>query len=247
MACHALDRLTGRFLARCRAPLGRGRRAGGPLVIVQENCSSSRARYGALLDRLPGISTSVAPLDRLPAPGNGRGVVAREPGRGRRRRSCNALTPARPGAGGGRCVPCGGGGAGLPWLTPLPDGSAQQSFDVTYVRPASRRLRRRPVSSSWSTAGPRTFALHHRGPATAGTRRRAPAPSSSLRTSTAVPRPLGRRARPAWDDGRASGEVILEGPPGGRGLAWLAANRLPSCRFEPDITPRRKRWKKAGP
>ena len=97
------------------------------LVIVQELLKQPR-RYGALLDRLPGISTSVL-ADRLRRLERA-GVVAREPGavgagvvytltaRGQELEA--ALRALRR------------WGAGF-LADPTADGSAQQSFDVTYV------------------------------------------------------------------------------------------------------------------
>ena len=156
------------------------------LVIVQELLKQPR-RYGALLDRLPGISTSVL-ADRLRRLERA-GVVAREPGAvgagvvyaltARGQELEEALRALRR------------WGAGF-LADPTADGSAQQSFDVTYVA----GIRRSPTasSSSWSMTGPRPCtsprACYGRNPAPR------PAPSSSCaparRSWTA-----GRPARPA--------------------------------------------------
>ena len=97
------------------------------LVIVQELLKQPR-RYGALLDRLPGISTSVL-ADRLRHLERA-GVVAREPGAvgagvvyaltARGQELEEALRALRR------------WGAGF-LADPTADGSAQQTFDVTYV------------------------------------------------------------------------------------------------------------------
>src|SRR6266536_6531608 len=97
------------------------------LVIVQELLKQPR-RYGALLDRLPGISTSVL-ADRLRRLERA-GVVAREPGAvgagvaytltARGQELEEALRALRR------------WGAGF-LADPTADGSAQQSFDVSYV------------------------------------------------------------------------------------------------------------------
>src|SRR5258708_16452828 len=96
------------------------------LVIVQELLKQPR-RYGALLDRLPGISTSVL-ADRLRRLERA-GVVAREPGAvgagvvyaltARGQELEEALRALRR------------GGAGF-LADPTADRSAQQRFDVTY-------------------------------------------------------------------------------------------------------------------
>ena len=181
------------------------------LVIIQELLGQPR-RYNALLDRLPGIGTSVL-ADRLRHLERA-GVVAREPGpvgagvvytlTGRGRELEEALRALRR------------WGAGF--LTdPTADGSAQQSFDVTYV------------------AGIQTLAdgqfqlIVDDQPATlyftAGRLRQEPgaAPGAELivRTSSAF---LDRWAAgdAGWDEGRALGEVITEGPPAAW-PRWLAA------------------------
>ncbi len=97
------------------------------LVIVQELLKQPR-RYGALLDRLPGISTSVL-ADRLRRLERA-GVVARQPGAvgagvvytltARGQELEEALRALRR------------WGAGF-LADPTADGSARQSFDVTYV------------------------------------------------------------------------------------------------------------------
>ena len=109
----------------------------GTLVIVQELLKQPR-RYGALLDRLPGISTSVLAdrLRRLERAGVGRepgavgaGVVYALTARGQDLEE--ALRALRR------------WGAGF-LADPAADGSAQQSYDVTYVA-GIQALRRRPV------------------------------------------------------------------------------------------------------
>ena len=97
------------------------------LVIIQELLKQPR-RYGALLDRLPGVSTSVL-ADRLRRLERA-GVVAREPGAvgagvvyaltARGQELEEALRALRR------------WGAGF-LADPTADGAAQQSFDVTYV------------------------------------------------------------------------------------------------------------------
>ena len=182
------------------------------LVIVQELLKQPR-RYGSLLDRLPGISTSVLAerLRRLERAG----VVAREPGavgagvtyaltpRGRELEE--ALRALRR------------WGAGF-LADPTADGSAQQSFDVTYV------------GGIQALADGQFQLVVDDRPATlyfaAGRLLQEPgaAPGSELlvRTSSAF---LDRWAagEASWDDGRARGEVIIEGSTPAAWPRWLAA------------------------
>jgi hypothetical protein len=134
------------------------------LVIVQELLRQPR-RYGALLGRLPGISTSVL-ADRLRRLERA-GVVAREPG--------------AVGAGIGTL-------AGGQFQLVVDDRPATLHF-------AAGRLRQEPGA--------------------------APGAEVIVRTSSAF---LDRWAagEASWDDGRARGEVIVEGPPAAW-PRWLAA------------------------
>jgi DNA-binding HxlR family transcriptional regulator len=181
------------------------------LVIVQELLARPR-RYGALADRLPGISTSVL-ADRLRRLERA-GVVAREAGTvgtgvvyaltARGRDLEEALRALRR------------WGAGF-LADPTADGSARQSFDVTYVDGIAALA-----------DGQFQFVVDDR-PTTlyfaAGRLRQEPgvAPGAELivRTSSAF---LDRWAAgdASWDDGRACGEVTLEGPPAAW-PRWLAA------------------------
>ena len=193
------------------------------LVIVQELLKQPR-RYGSLLDRLPGIGTSVL-ADRLRRLERA-GVVAREPGpvgAG----VIYALTPR------GRELEEALGALrrwGVGFLTdPAADGSAQQSFDVTYVG----GIETLADGQFQLVVDGRPATLHF----TAGRLRQEPgaAPGAELivRTSSAF---LGRWAggEASWDDGRASGEVIIEGPPAAW-PRWLAATGyLPHV--EPETT-----------
>jgi len=193
------------------------------LVIVQELLKQPR-RYGSLLDRLPGIGTSVL-ADRLRRLERA-GVVAREPGpvgAGVR----YALTPR------GRELEEALGALrrwGVGFLAdPAADGSAQQSFDVTYVA----GIEALADGQFQLVVDGRPATLHF----TAGRLRQEPGatPGAELivRTSSAF---LGRWAggEASWDDGRARGEVIIEGPPAAW-PRWLAATGyLPQV--EPETT-----------
>jgi len=181
------------------------------LVIVHELLRQPR-RYGALLDRLPGIGTSVL-ADRLRRLERA-GVVAREPGpvgagvvytlttRGYELEE--ALRALRR------------WGAGF-LADPTADGAAQQSFDVTYVG----GIRALADGQFQLLVDDRPATLYF----TAGRLRQEPgaAPGAELivRTSSAF---LDRWAAgdADWDDGRARGEVIIEGPPAAW-PRWLAA------------------------
>ena len=101
------------------------------------------------------------------------------------------------------------------------------------MSPTSRVSRRWPTASSalWSMAGPRPLYF------TAGRLRQEPgaAPGAELvvRTSSAF---LDRWAagEAGWDDGRARGEVITEGPPAAW-PRWLTATGY-LLQAEPDTT-----------
>jgi DNA-binding HxlR family transcriptional regulator len=181
------------------------------LVIIQELLKQPRP-YGELIDRLPGIGTSVL-ADRLRRLEQA-GVVARQPG-AVGARVCYTLTargrelqePLR---------------ALRRWgvsflADPTADGSAQQHFDVTYV------------GGIQALADGQFQLVVDDRPATlrfsAGRLRQEPgaAPGAELiiRTTSAF---LDRWAAgdAGWDDGRACGEVITEGPPEAW-PRWLAA------------------------
>jgi DNA-binding HxlR family transcriptional regulator len=191
------------------------------LVIVQELLKQPR-RYGALHDRLPGIGTSVL-ADRLRRLERA-GVVAREPGvvgagvqytlTARGQELEEALRALRR--------------WGVGFLAdPTADGSAQQSFDVTYVEGVQTLAEGR----FHLVVDDRPTTLHF----AAGRLRQepgaAPDPELLVRTTAAF---LDRWAagEADWDDGRASGEVILEGPEAAW-PRWLAATGY-LLRVEPD-------------
>jgi DNA-binding HxlR family transcriptional regulator len=181
------------------------------LVIVQELLKQPR-RYGALLDRLPGVSTSVL-VDRLRRLERA-GVVTREPGAlgagvvyaltARGQELEEALRALRR------------WGAGF-LADPTADGSPQQSFDVTYVA----GIQALADGQFQLVVDDRPATLHF----SAGQLRQEPgaAPGAELivRTSSAF---LDRWAagEAGWDDGRARGEVITEGSPESW-PRWLAA------------------------
>lgn len=195
-------------------PLARGLDVIGErwtLVIVQELLKQPY-RYGALLDRLPGISTGVL-ADRLRRLEQA-GVVAREPGAvgtgvvyvltGRGRELDEALRALRR--------------WGVGFLAdPTADGSARQDFDVTYVQGidtvADGRFQ--------LVVDERSMTLQF----AAGRLRQEPgaAPGAELvvRTTSAF---LDRWAAGEvdWERGRARGEVVAEGPEASW-PRWLAA------------------------
>jgi DNA-binding HxlR family transcriptional regulator len=193
------------------------------LVIVQELLKQPR-RYGALLDRLPGISTSVL-ADRLRRLERA-GVVAREPGAvgagvvyaltARGQDLEEALRALRR------------WGAGF-LADPTADGSAQQTFDVTYVA----GIQALADGQFQLVVDDRPATLHF----TAGRLRQEPgaAPGAELivRTSSEF---LDRWAagEAGWDDGRTRGEVITEGPHAAW-PRWLAATGY-LLQVEPDAT-----------
>lgn len=191
------------------------------LVIVQELLKQPR-RYGALLDRLPGISTSVL-ADRLRRLERA-GVVAREPGTvgagvaytltARGNELEEALRALRK--------------WGVGFLAdPTADGSAEQSFDVTYVDGVDTLADGR----FQLVVDDRPTTLHF----AAGRLRQepgaAPGPELVVRTTSAF---LDRWAvgEAGWDDGRITGEVIAEGP-AAAWPRWLAATGY-LLRVEPD-------------
>ena len=124
-------------------------------------------------------------------------------------------------------MPCGGGVGFL--ADPAADGSAQQSFDVTYVG----GIQALADGQFQLVVDDRAATLHF----TAGRLRQEPgaAPGAELvvRTSSAF---LDRWAagEASWDDGRARGEVTIEGPrrPGHAGWPPPAT----CCRVEPETT-----------
>jgi DNA-binding HxlR family transcriptional regulator len=181
------------------------------LVIVQELLKRP-SRYGALLDRLPGISTSVL-ADRLRRLEQA-GVVAREPGAvgsgvaytltSRGLELEEALAALRR------------WGAGF-LADPTADGSPRQDFDVTYVRGIESiadgqfQLVVDDVPTTLHFAAGR---LRHEPGA-------APGAELTVRTSSSF---LDRWAagEADWDTGLDRGEVITEGPTGAW-PRWLAA------------------------
>ena len=193
------------------------------LVIIQELLKQPR-RYGALLDRLPGVSTSVL-ADRLRRLERA-GVVAREPGAvgagvvyaltARGQELEEALRALRR------------WGAGF-LADPTADGSAQQSFDVSYVA----GIQALADGQFQLVVDDRPATLHF----AAGKLRQEPgaAPGAELivRTSSAfVDRWAAGEA--SWDDGCARGEVIVEGPPAAW-RRWLAATGY-LLQVEPDTS-----------
>jgi DNA-binding HxlR family transcriptional regulator len=191
------------------------------LVIVQELLKQPR-RYGALLDRLPGISTSVL-ADRLRRLERA-GVVAREPGAvgaglvytltARGQELEEALRALRR--------------WGVGFLAdPAADGSAQQRFDVTYVD----GIQELADGQFQLVVDDRPATLYF----TAGRLRQEPGAASGaellVRTSSTF---LDRWAagEADWDDGCTSGEVIIEGPPASW-PRWLAATGY-LLQVEPD-------------
>ena len=193
------------------------------LVIIQELLKQPR-RYGALLDRLPGISNSVL-ADRLRRLERA-GVVAREPGTvgagvvyaltARGQELEEVLRALRR--------------WGVGFLAdPSADGSDQQSFDVTYVA----GIRALADGQFQLVVDDQSATFYF----AAGRLRQEPgaAPGAEfiVRTSSAF---LDRWAagEASWDDGRAGGDVIIEGPPAAW-PRWLAATGY-LLRFEPDRT-----------
>jgi DNA-binding HxlR family transcriptional regulator len=191
------------------------------LVIVQELLKQPR-RYGALHDRLPGIGTSVL-ADRLRRLERA-GVVAREPGAvgagveytltARGHDLQEALRALRR--------------WGVGFLAdPTADGSAEQSFDVTYVdgiETLADGQFQLVVDNQPTTLHFAAGRLRQEPGAAAG-------PELLVRTTSAF---LDRWAagEADWDDGRASGEVVVEGPTAAW-PRWLAATGY-LLRVEPD-------------
>jgi DNA-binding HxlR family transcriptional regulator len=193
------------------------------LVIIQELLKQPRP-YGELQDRLPGIGTSVL-ADRLRRLERA-GVVVRRPGTVGHR-VCYALTPR------GQELEeslraLRRWGAGF-LADPAADGSAQQRFDVTYVR----GIEALADGQFQLVVDDRPATLHF----AAGQLRQEPGvtPGAELtvRTSSEF---LDRWAagEAGWEDGRASGDVIVEGPPGAW-PRWLAATGY-LLRVEPEMT-----------
>jgi DNA-binding HxlR family transcriptional regulator len=192
------------------------------LVIIQELLKQPR-RYGTLLDRLPGISTSVL-ADRLRR--LERGVVTRQTG------AVGAGAMYALSARGQELEPALRAlrrwGAGF-LADPTADGSAQQSFDVSYVA----GIRALADGQFQLVVDDRPATLHF----TAGRLRQEPgaAPDAELivRTSSAF-LDCWAAGEVGWDDGRARGDVIVEGP-AAAWPRWLAATGyLPQV--EPDTT-----------
>ncbi|MEZ0110360.1 DNA-binding HxlR family transcriptional regulator [Catenulispora sp. EB89] len=205
-------------------PLARGLDVIGErwtLVIVQELLKQPY-RYGALLDRLPGISTSVL-ADRLRRLERA-GVVARESGvvgagvmytlTARGRELEQALGALRR--------------WGVGFLAdPTADGSDRQNFDVTYVQ----GIETLADGQFQLVVDDRPATLYF----TAGRLRQEPgaAPGAELIVRTDAEF-LDRWAagEAGWDEGRASGEVSVEGP-AAAWPRWLAATGY-LLRVEPD-------------
>jgi DNA-binding HxlR family transcriptional regulator len=181
------------------------------LIIIQELLKRP-SRYGELLGRLPGIGTSVL-ADRLRRLERA-GLVARRPG-AVGAGVVYALTEQ------GRALD-GALGAlrrwGVTYLAdPTADGAAEQNFDVNYVggiktlADGQFRLVVDDQPSTMRFAGGR---LSHKPGA-------APGAELIVRTTSAF---LDRWAagEVGWDDGRASGDVIVDGP-AAAWPRWLAA------------------------
>jgi DNA-binding HxlR family transcriptional regulator len=205
-------------------PLARGLDVIGErwtLVIVQELLKAPY-RYGTLLDRLPGISTGVL-SDRLRRLEQA-GVVARQPGAvgagvvytltDRGRELDEALSALRR--------------WGVGFLTdPTADGSARQEFDVTYVEGIDAIA----DGQFQLVVDERPTTLYF----ARGQLRQEPgaAPGAELvvRTSSAF-LDYWAAGEADWDQGRAGGQVVTQGPEASW-PRWLAATGyLP--RVEPD-------------
>jgi DNA-binding HxlR family transcriptional regulator len=181
------------------------------LVIIQELLKQPRP-YGELLDRLPGIGTSVL-ADRLRRLERA-GVVVRQPGTVGAK-VCYALT------GRGRELE----GPlralrrwGVSFLAdPAADGSGQQQFDVSYVVGIETLADGQFQLVVDGRAATLRFAAGRLGQEPGA----APGAELIVRTTSAF---LDRWAAgdASWDDGRASGEVITEGPEHSW-PRWLAA------------------------
>jgi DNA-binding HxlR family transcriptional regulator len=195
-------------------PLARGLDVIGErwtLVIVQELLKQPY-RYGALLNRLPGISTSVL-ADRLRRLEQA-GVLARTPGvvgagveytlTDRGRELEQALSALRQ------------WGVGF-LVDPTADGSARQDFDVTYVQ----GIEAIADGQFQLVVDDRPTSLYF----AAGRLRQEPgaAPGAELivHTSAAFLRRWAA-GEADWDDGRAGGQVVTQGPEAAW-PRWLAA------------------------
>jgi DNA-binding HxlR family transcriptional regulator len=181
------------------------------LVIIQELLKQPR-RYSELLGRLPGIGNSVL-ADRLRRLEQA-DVVVRQPGTvgtgvlytltARGQALDETLRAMRR--------------WGVSFLAdPTADGSAEQRFDVTYVD----GIEALGDGQFQLVVDDRPTTLHFARGRLRQETGAAPGAELTVRTTSAF---LDRWAAgdADWDDGRASGEVILEGPPAAW-HRWLAA------------------------
>jgi DNA-binding HxlR family transcriptional regulator len=181
------------------------------LVIIQELLKQPR-RYGELLGRLPGIGNSVL-ADRLRRLEQA-DVVARQPGTvgtgvlytltARGQALDETLRAMRR--------------WGVGFLAdPTADGSVEQHFDVTYVD----GIEALDDGHFQLVVDDRPTTLHFAGGRLRQEPGAAPGAEMIVRTTSAF---LDRWAAgdADWDDGRARGEVILEGP-AAAWHRWLAA------------------------
>jgi DNA-binding HxlR family transcriptional regulator len=175
------------------------------LVIVQELLKRPH-RYGTLLARLPGVSTSVL-ADRLRTLERA-GVVHRQPGAvgagvvytltDRGRALDNALRELRR------------WGAGF-LADPTADGSAEQRYDLTYVE----GIHTLAAGQFQLVVDGEPTTLHFAGGRLRQEPGTAPNPELTVATTSAF---LDRWAdgETDWDGGRADGNVAVEGPE----VAW---------------------------
>ena len=193
------------------------------LVIIQELFSRPR-RYGELQGRLPGIGTSVL-ADRLRRLEQA-GVVARQPGTvgtgvfytlTERGRELDEVL---------RALQCWGLGF---LVDPTADGSDHQYFDVTYVD----GIETVTDGQFQLVVDDRPTTLRFAGGKLSMEPGAALGAELVLRTTSDF---LDRWAvgEADWDDGRARGEVTLEGP-AASWSRWLAATGYLLC-VEPEIT-----------
>ena len=181
------------------------------LVIIQELLKQPRP-YGELLDRLPGIGNSVL-ADRLRRLERA-GVVARQPGTVGARVRYTLTARGRELQEPLRALRRWGVGF---LADSTADGSAQQHFDVSYVGGIEKLAEGQfqlVVDDQPATLRFAAGRLRQESGA-------APGAELIVRTTSAF---LDRWAAgdADWDDGRASGEVITEGPPAAW-PRWLAA------------------------